>query len=1171
MADGQAPDSASDSPSEAAHAGAPRRRLRAVWTVGAVGLGVAALLSAGWILRVPLAEALIRNHLQTIGVESDFRIERLDLGGAALSAVTLGPALEPEAAAEGADVRFAWRGVLPAVDSIRLVGPRLRAQLNEEGLSLGSLDRFFDGPPSGRRPELPDLTLVIEDGQGLLDTPFGALPITFSSEGRFGRDFSAAIHLPRTSQAMGADLLHNAEGEILIASNTQGFSAAADVRGSKLVRRELELAAFTIQANASGPNDLSRLNLDLSLRAGDARAPGFDLVDGEARVRVHGALQERGLAFANWTADADAQFRVLLLGAAGADTAEAGEIDGLRLFGRMVGNAEGGRGDWRLSAQHAMAADWRADDVGGQADVRIVFGDQLQMAAQGRLQSQEARLEADGRATLARAWPTLGGTPLAPLLISARDGVTRGLGHFSVQAPFSFSLRNGASEFRLSEQIEAQASSGAVARLKPLRGDAPMFSLRLADGAMNVAAVLELSGGGLPNATWTIDEFVHAENEPIQANGALSIPDWRTQSGQLSAPELDTQLRLHPDGRGELRLIGPATLSGPIGGGSVSALSLPLDLLFGWGQGFRVATLDNQCLPVRFQRVVLPGVELVNGAAAVCPAGGAFFFADANGAISGGFTLDRVDLVGHMAGEPAQRTRVQAGRIVGRFSGNGAQMILDVQADAPRMTVLMEETREIAITGGALTARTISSNGTWRADGQFRGGVFTDPALPANVTEIAARWAAEPQGEDARIHVLDGAARLTDKAPPDAPEGRLAAFNPIRLANVRADLSEGRLIAEGEIALEAGNRSLGVFDARHDLESAVGDAHVAVRALTFSPTLQADDLTLLARGLIENARGPIDADFNVDWSPETISARGRLALNNVSAASSTLPIIENVSGEIVFDDLFTLRTPPGQRIHVGALNPGIAVREGDIQFQLLGDGRLALEGARWPFAGGALSVQPTTLTLNSEETRFSLVLRDVDVQQLLQQLNVPDLTATGRVEGEFPLLLTPTTAFIENGELRAAQGGGTIAYTGSAGDNAQGAARIAFGALSSFRFDSLTLHLSGDLGGEVVSDIVFSGRNQAAVDLSDMTPGGGVVPTLGGANIPFRFNVRVRAPFRRLAETAAGISDVSTIIDRVQTPQTPPEADNEARPQDSATPTDQNDTPVIDQAPPPPR
>jgi hypothetical protein len=72
------------------------------------------------------------------------------------------------------------------------------------------------------------------------------------------------------------------------------------------------------------------------------------------------------------------------------------------------------------------------------------------------------------------------------------------------------------------------------------------------------------------------------------------------------------------------------------------------------------------------------------------------------------------------------------------------------------------------------------------------------------------------------------------------------------------------------------------------------------------------------------------------------------------------------------------------------------------------------------------------------------------------------------------------------------------------------------------------------LNGDVVSSIEFSGRNSGRpVDLGPIAP----VPGLGRVTVrgvPFDFNVQVTAPFRRLAQTAASITDPGALIDQAQ-------------------------------------
>ena len=87
------------------------------------------------------------------------------------------------------------------------------------------------------------------------------------------------------------------------------------------------------------------------------------------------------------------------------------------------------------------------------------------------------------------------------------------------------------------------------------------------------------------------------------------------------------------------------------------------------------------------------------------------------------------------------------------------------------------------------------------------------------------------------------------------------------------------------------------------------------------------------------------------------------------------------------------------------------------------------------------------------------------------------------------------------------------------------------------KFTTLVISLDGDLDGEIVSDVSFAGVNQAPVDLA----GGSKVKLLPGmTNVPFRFNIKVRAPFRGLLNTAKSFGNVGETVRGALPPVQPP-------------------------------
>jgi len=507
--------------------------------------------------------------------------------------------------------------------------------------------------------------------------------------------------------------------------------------------------------------------------------------------------------------------------------------------------------------------------------------------------------------------------------------------------------------------------------------------------------------------------------------------------------------------------------------------------------------------------------------------GGAFIAANPAHQLSGGFRVQALDFQGRLASPNTQSARLGARSIIGQFHGASDHIELAMQADAPKLEVSIAQARTLALNIDSLSAN-VQFGQHWRIDGRFNQGALNDPALPGAVSAMQGRWSALPGAERALIRVDAAEALLTAARPRSAAE--LPLFHPLRITDFQASLARGRINAQGGLALAEGVRPLAHFAAQHDINAGAGSAHVVADALNFGPQLQPYDISELARGMLENVRGPASAEATIGWNSAHIAGAAVLRLDGVSLSTGTIPIIQDVRGDVRFDDLFALTTPPHQHLHVGLVDPGIAVNNGDIEFQLLAHRQVRIERADFEFASGKLSVTPTTIELGADATPFELTLRDVDAAALIATLNIPDVAATGRVEGRFPLLLTRRRALVENGLLASQGDGGSISYLGGAGAGASGMARVAFEALRSFHYDNLRLTLNGDLDGDIVSQIQFTGHNSGKpLDLGPIAnlPGVGPVSVRG---VPFKFNVQVSAPFRSLANTVAAIVDPTRLL-----------------------------------------
>jgi 2C-methyl-D-erythritol 2,4-cyclodiphosphate synthase len=1099
------------------------RRLLVGWTTALAALGVStALVALGiWLVRLPLAEFLLGATLSQRGVDADFDVVELEWERISIANFVVGAEAAPDAAIAAVDAHWIWEGLSPRLVAVRAIEPRVRFSLDTQGrLGVDALDNLRrEG--RARRASIPAIELDIVDGQALIQSPFGAVTARYASRGTLGEDFRGDASVERVTLTNGAYALTDAEATLVATSSDETIRFDLAASAGAIVWDALRLEASSLSGAGATRLDFASVEVALEWQAGRITAPDIEASSARGTIEARGAVSADGLGFETWEALAQGS-------AGGIDAAGLSFADAM-MSARASGEAGGGALEWDASGERFAGLAMLARRASASGAGTFALGQRTTFTGDAQVELSSARLDDRAQRDLRAAIPDLTGAPIGPTLAAAEAALIRAGNDFDANGAFTLAFDGEALRVVLMQPALVSARSGAVLRVSPLRQDTPTLTLIAPGGAVGGAAALDLSGGGAPNATLLLDRVAHSPEAAFSADGTLALSDWRADGASIEARELDVSLGISADGGGRLDIAGPVAVTGPLGDGGVRDLTAALDVTARWGEGWRL--VSNGCIPVRMGQLDAAGLSFTNGDLALCAIEDALIAANARGALSGGFSVQRVALNGRMGGADGQRAQLSASNIVGRFSGLSGDIVLAISATAPRLTIDMAEDRTLELALNRATANA-SITDTWRVDGVFSEGSLSDPALPGTISAIAGEWSAAPENNGAAvIRVAAGEALLTANRPATDDERPL--FNPLRLAGVTALVRDGVIIAEGALVLDESDAELARFSARHLISDGDGSAQVVADRIRFTRDgLQPYNITEQARGMVENVNGDASAVADIVWAGEAIAATGRVRLEGLSLSTSTIPIVDNVNGEIFFDDLFALTTPPGQLVTVGELNPGVAVRNGTVRFRLLPEQQVAIEDASFDFASGRLAMAPTTITLGSEETRFELVLRDVDASELIATLGIPDLAATGAVEGSFPLLLTRRTAFIENGVLRAQPGGGIIAYTGSAGDGATGPVRLAFDALRRFNYDALELTLNGDLNGEVVSSISFSGQNASEdVQLGDIAP----LPGVGDVTVrgvPFDFNVTISAPFRALAQTATSITDPMSMLNQ---------------------------------------
>jgi len=344
--------------------------------------------------------------------------------------------------------------------------------------------------------------------------------------------------------------------------------------------------------------------------------------------------------------------------------------------------------------------------------------------------------------------------------------------------------------------------------------------------------------------------------------------------------------------------------------------------------------------------------------------------------------------------------------------------------------------------------------------------------------------------------------------------------------DVTLALKAGRITAGGALYEPTQNVRVADVAIVHDLTPGTGHADLTVPGLTFGPKFQPELLTPLTLGVVADVVGTVTGEGHIRWSPKDLTSDGVFRTANTDLAAAFGPVT-GIAGELRFTDLLALATAPGQLVTIKSINPGVAVTDGTIRYQLLPGTRIAVEDGRWPFAGGSLRLDPTVLDFGStQERRMTFHVSGMEAAQFLQQFDFKNLDATGVFDGVLPMVFDATGGRITDGRLVVREGGGSIAYVGELSQKDLGFwGNYAFQALKSLRYRNLSLVMNGPLAGEMLTQVKFSGISQGKGAKRNF-----LFDRL--QKLPLVFNVRISAPFRQLIDSAQSFYDPKRLIER---------------------------------------
>ena len=619
-------------------------------------------------------------------------------------------------------------------------------------------------------------------------------------------------------------------------------------------------------------------------------------------------------------------------------------------------------------------------------------------------------------------------------------------------------------------------------------------------------AVVRLTGGGI---TWTPDATmfdgrvtVRGGNLPMVdlaatgtasgGHGQITIGPWRDGGDALAL----TAGRFDVIG-GHTTAFGTVRLSSGFGGGRVDGLTLPLGVAF---DRLSEVAIGTGCVRVGFDQASIATTQLAATAATLCPSRPGPLATLHENHVAAAITVDGLGTRGTADGRAFSASARRFALVIG-----GSLAAPEIAVSDVDIAAASDPWRGSA----RVSARVARPRSGWTMTGAISALRGVGPSVVASSGH--GRW-----------RLMNGVVTLGDADVAVADPGPTPAFNPLRLTGVNGRVANQTLTGRATVELATGAR-LATVTGAYDLAKRTGHAELS-SALTFAPALQPIDISGLARGLVANVAGKVTTAATLKIADKQVTGAGTVQLAGVALATAALGPVTGIDGTIAFDDLASLHTPPHQTLHIAGLDPGVAIDDVSVRFQLLGRDAVASERLAWPFTGGGRTVRPTVLRADVQHRTFTVDVDGLDAEQFLQRFQIKNLSATGKFDGALPLVFERSTGRIAGGALTARANGGLLQYVGEVGQASMGAAgRLAFDALRRLRYRTLTLRLDGDLDGEIVTAIDFTGTNEVPLATGTRLP-------VRATGLPFKFGVTVRAPFRSLMGTAASFSDARAVI-----------------------------------------
>jgi hypothetical protein len=392
--------------------------------------------------------------------------------------------------------------------------------------------------------------------------------------------------------------------------------------------------------------------------------------------------------------------------------------------------------------------------------------------------------------------------------------------------------------------------------------------------------------------------------------------------------------------------------------------------------------------------------------------------------------------------------------------------------------------------------------GSWSSGAPYRGtfrlesSTVTLPAenLVAEGIEANLTLGATPEGLAAEVNL--GALIHRAEAP---------VFTPLK-GSVTLGGDGKALTFEGQIGDRTGAARIAITG-RHDLAVGRGAATLALAPLAFTPGgLQP---AVLAPSLAEyrSVSGSLSAQAELAWSAEGLTGGAEVAVENLSFDSDAAEV-RDLDLALTLSSLTPPASAPGQQLTIGHVDPGIALDEVALRFQIRpGDPpRLGIEYGQVRVSGGRVLLRDVLFDPAAPRLDLPLDIEGLELAELFRIIDIDGLSGSGRLSGRIPIAIVTEgkgqTVTIANGRL-AAEAPGTLRFKSEravqalagAGESAD----LMLRALRDFRYDELSLTIDKPATAAARLTLVLLGHNPDVLD-----------------GYPFRFNINLEGDTDRL-------------------------------------------------------